>query len=132
MMNAKVTPFLMFQGTAADAMQFYVSLFPDGKILDDLRYGPGEAGTEGSVNRAKFTIGGQKFLCIDSTVKHEFTFTASVSIFIDCESDEEIRRLFTALSHDGTVFMPLADYGFSRQFGWVADRFGLSWQINLP
>jgi predicted 3-demethylubiquinone-9 3-methyltransferase (glyoxalase superfamily) len=131
-MNTKVTPFLMFQGNAAEAMQFYVSLFPGGSILEDLRYHPGEAGTEGSVNRASFTIGGQKFLCIDSTVKHEFTFTPSVSIFIDCESDKEIRRLFTALSHDGTVFMPLADYGFSRQFGWVADRFGLSWQINLP
>jgi predicted 3-demethylubiquinone-9 3-methyltransferase (glyoxalase superfamily) len=131
-MNAKVTPFLMFQGDAADAMQFYVLLFPDGKVLDDMRYGPGEAGVEGSVNRASFAIGGQKFLCIDSTVKHDFTFTPSVSIFIDCESEEELQRLFAALSEGGTVFMPLSVYGFSRGFGWVSDRFGVSWQINLP
>jgi len=130
--STKTTPFLMFQGNCAEAMQFYVSLFPDGKILDDRRYGPGEAGTEGSVNRASFTIGGQKFLCIDSTVKHAFTFTPSVSIFIDCGSDEELLRLFAALSDCGTVFMPLADYGFGRRFGWVSDRFGVSWQINLP
>jgi predicted 3-demethylubiquinone-9 3-methyltransferase (glyoxalase superfamily) len=132
MMSTKATPFLMFQGDAAEAMQFYVSLFPDGKILDDLRYGPGEAGAEGSVNRASFTIGGQKFLCIDSAVKHDFTFTPSISIFLDCESEEELQRLFAVLSDGGTVFMPLANYGFSRHFGWVSDRFGVSWQINLP
>jgi predicted 3-demethylubiquinone-9 3-methyltransferase (glyoxalase superfamily) len=122
----------MFQGNAAEAMQFYVSLFPDGKILEDKRYGPGEAGAEGSVNGASFIIGGQKFLCIDSSVKHDFAFTASVSIFVDCESEEELQRLFAALSDSGKVFMPLADYGFGRGFGWVSDRFGVSWQINLP
>ena len=57
-MSTKVTPCLMFQGDAAEAMQFYVSLFQDGKILEDKRYGPSEAGTEGSVKRASFTIGG--------------------------------------------------------------------------
>jgi predicted 3-demethylubiquinone-9 3-methyltransferase (glyoxalase superfamily) len=132
MMNTKVTPFLMFQGNAAEAIRFYVSLFPDGKILDDRRYGPGEAGAEGSVKRASFTIGGQRFLCIDSSVKHDFTFTPSTSIFIDCESEEELQRLFGALSDGGKVFMPLAEHGFSRGFGWVSDRFGVSWQINLP
>ena len=122
----------MFQGNAAEAIQFYVSLFPDGKILDDMRYGPGEAGIEGSVKQARFTVGGQIFRCIDSAVKHDFTFTPAVSIFVDCESDAQLEHLFGALSEGGAVFMPVADYGFSRRFGWVNDRFGLSWQINLP
>jgi predicted 3-demethylubiquinone-9 3-methyltransferase (glyoxalase superfamily) len=64
-------------------------------------------------------------------MKHAFTFTPSFSLFVTCISEEEIGRLFCALSEGGAVFMPLADYGFNRQFAWVNDRFGVSWQLNL-
>ena len=133
-MVAAVTPFLMFQGSnrAETAMALYVSLFPDAEILSIERYGPGEQGAEGSVKVAAFRLGGQTVKCIDSPVSHAFDFTPSFSFFIDCDSEEELTRLSTALAEDGKILMPPEEYGFSRRFTWVNDRFGVSWQINLP
>jgi predicted 3-demethylubiquinone-9 3-methyltransferase (glyoxalase superfamily) len=121
----------MFEGEAEEAMNFYVSLFPGSEISDIVRYGPGEAGPEGSIVKAALTVGGQTVLCSDSFVEHDFTFTPAISFFVGCESEEEIRRLATALSEQRKTFMPLANYGFSRQFAWVSDRYGVSWQLNL-
>ena len=127
-----IRPFLMFQGERAEAaMNFYASLFPDARITDIERYGPGAAGKEGSVLRATFSIAGQSVMCIDSPVKHAFTFTPAFSFFIECSSEEELDRLLAALSEGGGVLMPRGNYGFSRQFAWVNDRFGVSWQLNL-
>jgi predicted 3-demethylubiquinone-9 3-methyltransferase (glyoxalase superfamily) len=95
-MAMKVHPFLMFQGNAGEAMDFYVSLFPDGEITDVVRYGPGEAGTEGSIAKARFSIGNQTVLCTDGVVKHAFTFTPAFSLFVDFESEQEIRRVSSA------------------------------------
>jgi predicted 3-demethylubiquinone-9 3-methyltransferase (glyoxalase superfamily) len=81
---------------------------------------------------AAFTLNGQPFMAIDSAAAHPFNFTPSVSLFVDCESEEELARLFGALSEDGQVLMGLDNYGFSLRFGWTNDRFGVSWQINLP
>lgn len=131
-MQPKVHPFLMFQGgVAEEALKFYMSLFPKSEIVSITRYGAGEPGAEGSVKLASFTIGGQTVMCIDSPVKHAFTFTPAFSLFVDCESEAEIQRLYSALSADGATLMPLGNYGFSRQFAWVNDRFGVSWQLNL-
>ncbi|HVY58378.1 MAG TPA: VOC family protein [Xanthobacteraceae bacterium] len=129
--DAKIRPFLMFEGKAEEAMRFYVSLLPDSQIVDIVRYGPGQAGAEGSVMKATFLLAGQLVMCIDSPVKHGFTFTPAFSFFIACESEEEIRRLFAALSDGGAALMPLGEYGFSRRFAWVNDRYGVSWQLNL-
>src|SRR5262249_38247846 len=96
-----------------------------------VRYGPGQAGAEGSVMKATFSVGGQTVMCIDSPVKHGFTFTPAFSLFVDCDSEDEVRRLATALSDGGGVLMPLGNYGFSRLFTWVSDRYGVSWQLNL-
>jgi predicted 3-demethylubiquinone-9 3-methyltransferase (glyoxalase superfamily) len=71
-------------------------------------------------------------MCIDSPVKHQFTFTPSFSFFVDCASEDDLRRLAAALGEGGPVLMALANYGFSRLFTWVNDRFGVSWQLNLP
>ena len=131
-MPQKVRPFLMFEGRAEEAMTFYVSLFPDGKIVDIARYGPGQAGPEGSVKVASFIVGGQTVMCIDSPAKHAFTFTPSFSFFVDCVSEPEVRKLAGALAEGGSVMMPLDNYGFSKQFAWVSDRYGVSGQLNLP
>jgi predicted 3-demethylubiquinone-9 3-methyltransferase (glyoxalase superfamily) len=131
-MVSSVKPFLMFQGEAEAAMTFYVSLFPDAKIVDISRYGPGEAGAEGSVKVATFSIEGQSVMCIDSPVKHAFSFTPAFSFFVDCGSEAELEALASALSEGGAVLMPLGDYGFSRRFAWVNDKYGVSWQLNLP
>ncbi|WP_417897813.1 VOC family protein [Bacillus haimaensis] len=129
----KVTPFLMFQNAdAEEAMNYYTSLIEDSEIKSIIRYGANESGDEGTVMHAIFTLKGQEFMCIDSNVKHAFSFTPSFSIFITCETEEELDTLFEKLSVDGQVLMPLGDYGFSKKFGWVNDRFGVSWQINLP
>jgi predicted 3-demethylubiquinone-9 3-methyltransferase (glyoxalase superfamily) len=131
-MMAKVTPFLMFQGNAEEAMNFYTSLIEGSAITSIQRYGPNEAGQEGSLMQATFTLKDQEFMCIDSPVKHEFTFTPSFSIYITCDTEAEIERLYEKLSDGGGVLMPLGDYSFSKKFGWVVDRFGVSWQLNLP
>lgn len=129
--NQKVETFLMFDGKAEEAMTFYISLFPGSKILDVKYYGSNGSGPEGTVELARFSICGHTYLCMDTPVKHNFTFTPSVSMYVNCESEEEIETLFKTLSKDGTLFMPLAPYPFSKKFGWVADRFGISWQLNL-
>jgi predicted 3-demethylubiquinone-9 3-methyltransferase (glyoxalase superfamily) len=129
-MAKSVTPFLMFEGAAEAAMKFYVSLFRDSAIGRIERYGPGEPGAEGSVKRADFTVAGQRLMCIDSPIKHGFTFTPSSSLFVECESEAELDEAFARLSDGGGVLMPPGNYGFSTKFAWVADRFGVSWQLN--
>ena len=130
-MSQTVHPFLMFTGKAEEAMSFYISLFPNGRINSISRYTAGGPNAPGSVMRASFTIGEQTVLCTDSPIKHGFTFTPSFSLFVNCESEDHIRRLSSALGVGGTVLMPLGHYGFSRKFAWLNDRYGVSWQLNL-
>jgi predicted 3-demethylubiquinone-9 3-methyltransferase (glyoxalase superfamily) len=127
-----ITTFLMFEGKAEEAMGFYVSLFPNSAVTDIARYGPGEAGAEGSVKHARFSLNGREFRCIDSPAKHEFTFTPAISLFVDCATERELDELFARVSPGGRVLMPLDAYPFSRRFAWVNDRYGVSWQLNLP
>lgn len=129
----RITPFLMFQvGNAEEAMNFYTSLIEESEISNISRYGKGQSGDEGSVMKATFSLKGQEFMCIDSNVAHQFTFTPSFSIYIQCDSEEEILHLYENLMKDGQPLMPLDNYGFSQRFGWVNDRFGVSWQLDLP
>ena len=130
-MSDRVVPFLMFGGRAEEAMRFYVSLFPEARVMEIARYGKGAPGTEGGVSRATFSIGGQTFLCTDSTVAHAFTFTPAISLCVQCRSTERMRNLVERLAEGGEVLMPLDNYGFSKLFAWVADRFGVSWQLNM-
>jgi len=130
-MARKITTFLMFDGVAEEAMNFYVSLFADSEIQRVERYGPGEPGAEGTVKTAAFTLVGRDFTCFNSPMKHDFTFTPSISLFVECENQAEQERAFGKLAEGGKVLMPLDNYGFSTQFGWVNDRYGVSWQLNL-
>ena len=123
--NQQITTFLMFEGKAEEAMNYYTSVFADSKI-EKMLHNP-----DGTVMHATFTLKGQTFMCIDSTIKHEFTFTPSISLFVTCDTAEEIERLFEQLSLDGQVLMPLSPTPVSEKFGWVQDGFGVSWQLNL-
>ncbi|GLV14698.1 hypothetical protein Heshes_23820 [Alicyclobacillus hesperidum] len=102
---SKITTFLMFEGNAEEAMNFYTSVFDDAQITSISRYGANEDGVEGTVRQATFSIHGQGFMCIDSYVKHDFMFNPSISLYVTCHSDEEIEKLFKALSQDGEILM---------------------------
>ena len=80
---------------------------------------------------ATFSIGGLTLLSNDSTVRHSFTFTPSTSLFVTCRSEQEIDRLAAALGAGGKFLMPLDNYGFSRKFAWVKDKYGVSWQLKF-
>jgi predicted 3-demethylubiquinone-9 3-methyltransferase (glyoxalase superfamily) len=130
-MTRRVATHLMFAGDGSAALELYGATFPQFSIVRIERYGPGESGAEGSVKRADAALGGHALIIIDSPVKHAFTFTPAISLFVDCATAAELDAAFAALSNGGQIFMPLDNYGFSRRFGWCSDRFGVSWQLNL-
>ena len=126
-------PFLMFQGgTAQAALDLYFATFPDSGMVRVERYGEGQGGPAGTIKVAVFALCGREFMCSDSPIKHGFSFTPASSTFVDFDSAADLERVFAILSADGRVLMPLDNYGFSKRFGWLNDRFGVSWQLNLP
>lgn len=131
-MPTTVTPFLMFEGAAEEAMTFYVSLFDDARVVSVSYFdedGPGEPGT---VQQARFELCGREHICFDSPGEHEFSFTPSFSMFVEFEEQDEIEAVYQALADDGQILMPFEGYDFARKFAWVQDRFGVSWQLTLP
>ena len=127
-----VTPFLMFEGQAQQAMDLYTRVLLDSEILDVERYGPDGPGPENTIIRATMSLRGQTVVVSDSYISHNFTFTPAFSLFVTCEDEAELERLVADLGEDGRTLMPLDNYGFSQRFAWVEDRFGVSWQFNLP
>jgi predicted 3-demethylubiquinone-9 3-methyltransferase (glyoxalase superfamily) len=129
-MTKSVSTFLMFTGRCEEAIIFYTSLISNSKVENITKWGAGGPGKEGSVMRAAFTLNGADFMATDSPAVHAFDFTPSMSIFVECDDEAEIDRVFAALSEGGKTLMPPGNYGFSKKFGWCNDRFGVSWQIN--
>lgn len=111
-----ISTFLMFEGNAEQAMNFYVSLFDDGEVLSINRYGKDQGGPEGTVMNAVFTLAGREYMCIDSPASHGFTFTPAMSLFVQCDSEKQVEKLFNSLSDGGMVMMPLGSYPFARKF----------------
>jgi len=126
-----ISTFLMFEGRAEEAMNFYVSVFDDAEIVSINRYDKGQGGPEGTVMNAVFKLAGGEYMCIDSPAKHGFTFTPAMSLFVQCDSEQQAEELFTKLSDSGAVMMPLGTYPFAKKFGWVEDKFGISWQLSF-
>jgi predicted 3-demethylubiquinone-9 3-methyltransferase (glyoxalase superfamily) len=116
---------LMFQdGRAREAAEWYVSLVPGSsteRVIDN-----GAAGAT-----VYFTLAGRDFIAFDSPTRHGFDFTPSMSIFVRCDDEEQVRLLFDQIAAAGDVKMPLDDYGFSSCYGWATDRYGVSWQIGI-
>ena len=125
----KATPFLMFQGQAQEALAFYRATFPDFEQLLHQEYSSGEMA--GQVAMARIRIGGQEIMLNDSPPVHAFTFTPSTSLFLECDDEAQLRDLAGNLGVGERVMMPVDNYGFSSLFAWVADPFGVSWQLNL-
>ncbi|MFJ6265105.1 VOC family protein [Lysinibacillus xylanilyticus] len=119
------TTFLMFQGQANEAIQQYQQWFSELQV-ESLTYMEDSQ----QVAMAVLNLKGLKMMVNDSVIKHNFTFTPSTSIFMECESEEEIDSLVTQILEDGQALMPLNNYGFSKKFAWIQDRFGVSWQLT--
>ena len=117
-------PFLMFQGRCEEALTFYAAIAPDTRIVSLDRK------PDGTVAMARLSVAGLEIMANDSPPVHAFTFTPSTSIFLTVDEPEQVDALAAALGEGGKALMPPGAYGFSRRFGWVQDRFGVSWQIN--
>lgn len=119
----KIIPSLLFVGKkfgrAEEAMNFYVSLFKDAKVVATERYGKGEQVKEGTLKFGMFTIGDQEFTLMDGPGEHGFDFTGAISLLIDCESQAEIDHFWSRFGEGGQE-MPC---------GWIADKFGINWQV---
>jgi predicted 3-demethylubiquinone-9 3-methyltransferase (glyoxalase superfamily) len=125
----KITPCLLFDGKAEEATNFYTSIFKNSKAVSIMRYGEAGPGPKGTVMSATFQLDGQEFIALNGGP--QFTFSPAISFFVNCETQKEVDDLWKKLSEGGTVLMKLDKYPFSEKFGWVEDKFGVSWQLNL-
>jgi predicted 3-demethylubiquinone-9 3-methyltransferase (glyoxalase superfamily) len=114
----KITTFLWYDGQAQEAAAFYTSLFEDSRIVREQKYGEAGPGTPGSVMLVEFELAGQRYLALNGGP--QFTFNEAISLSVDCGSQQEVDRLWTALTQDG---------GEEGPCGWLKDRYGVSWQI---
>ena len=113
----KITPFLWFDGKAEEAMNFYISIFKNSKILSVTRYGEAGPGPKGTVMTAKFELNGQEFVALNGGP--QFTFTEAISFVVNCETQQEVDELWEKLSAGGQ----------KSRCGWLKDKYGLSWQV---
>jgi predicted 3-demethylubiquinone-9 3-methyltransferase (glyoxalase superfamily) len=113
----KITPFLTFNDQAEEAVNFYVSIFGNSKIVSISRYGEGGPGPKGSVMSATFLLEGQEFMALNGGP--HFTFAEGFSLFVNCETQEEVDELWEKLSEGGE----------KGPCGWLKDKYGVSWQI---
>ena len=113
----KITPFLWFNSEAEEAMNFYVSIFKNSKAGKVTRYGEGAPMPKGMVMSATFQLEGQEFMALNGGPV--FHFTPAISLFVNCETQQEVDDLWEKLSKGGT----------KDRCGWLKDKYGLSWQI---
>lgn len=113
----KITPFLWFDDKAEEAMNFYISIFKNSTIGSVTRYGEGGPVPKGTVMTAKFQLDGQEFMALNGGP--HFKFTEAISLYVNCESQEEVDELWEKLSAGGE----------KGRCGWLKDKYGLSWQI---
>lgn len=131
--SQKIIPHLWFDDQAEEAVNFYTLLFEDSAIENVSRYG--ETGKEihgqeaGTVMTVDFELAGYKMIALNGGP--HFTFTPAISFFVVGETEAEVDELWDKLSEGGTPLMPLDKYDWSEKYGWVQDRYGLTWQISL-
>jgi predicted 3-demethylubiquinone-9 3-methyltransferase (glyoxalase superfamily) len=113
----KITPFLWFDGNAEEAMNLYVSVFKNSKVVSVTRYGEAGPGPKGTVMSATFELEGQQFYALNGGPQYKFT--PAISLFVSCETQKEVDQLWDKLSAGG----------HKDRCGWLQDKYGLSWQI---
>ena len=125
-----ITPFLWFDTQAEDAMKFYLSVFKHSKEIGVSHYGEGAPAPKGSVMTATFELEGLQFTALNGGPVHA-GFTQAISFFVNCESAEEVNELWAKFLGGGTVMMEVGEYPFSKRYGWIRDKFGVSWQLMV-
>ena len=130
-MGLRATTQLMFQGHAEEALDLYTEVFAEAEVVDVVRVGPDGPGNPGAIERAELRLGDRGFQIFDSPVAHDFSFTPSTSIVLEFDDAAELDRAFARLADGGEVLMPVDAYPFNPHFGWLADRFGVSWQLGV-
>lgn len=125
----KITPFLWFDDNAEAAMKLYTSIFKNSKMGALTRYGEAGPGKKGTVMTGTFRLAGREFMALNGGP--HFKFTPAISFFVNCETEEEVDQAWKSLSDGGQVLMELDTYPWSKKYGWLNDRFGVSWQIGL-
>lgn len=118
----KITPFLWFDDRIEQALNLYTSVFPNSKILNLNRNGD-------TVFTADFSLGGQRFAALNGGPR--FSFNPSISFYVVCETEAEIDSIWQKLAEGGMVMMPLQQYPWAEKYGWLQDRYGLTWQLGL-
>jgi predicted 3-demethylubiquinone-9 3-methyltransferase (glyoxalase superfamily) len=113
----KITTFLWFDNNAEEAVNFYISIFKNSKIVNMSRYGEGGPGPKGSVMVATFQLEGQEFCALNGGPI--FKFTPAISLYVRCETQQEVDELWEKLSAGGK----------KDRCGWLTDKYGLSWQV---
>ena len=128
-----IIPYPWCNDNAEEMVKFYTDLFPDSRTGQKVPYTEASSQASGqplgSTMSWQFWLLGQEFVALNGG--DHFKFTPSVSFSVDCHSEEFVQRLWDSLSAGGAVLMPLQKYPFSELYGWVQDKFGLSWQLNL-
>ena len=129
----KIAPCIWFDTNALEAAKFYVTVFENSKIESWSQYMEGDgwpsALPEGTPLNVRFTLCGQEFDAVNGGP--EFAPNPAISFYVDCESEAQMDALWKKLSAGGNVLMELGAYPFSQKFGWLADRYGVSWQLSL-
>ncbi|MGN6530641.1 MAG: VOC family protein [Ginsengibacter sp.] len=129
----KIASFLWFAYNAEEAMNFYMSCFKDSKITSKSYYNEEAAKASGqpkdSLMAASFTLNGQDFMVLNGGPV--FQFNPSISLFVNCETEQETDKLWNKFLDGGKVLMEYKTYPFSKKYGWIQDKFGLSWQLNF-
>jgi predicted 3-demethylubiquinone-9 3-methyltransferase (glyoxalase superfamily) len=122
--------FLMFTGQAEEALRHYEKALP-ALVVESVTRHPEGGELAGKILTAQVRLGTHELMFHDSPPVHAFTFTPSISLFVDVTA-QDFEEAVRHLSDGGAFLMPPDNYGFSRRFAWVQDKFGVSWQINLP
>ena len=121
-------PFITIEQRAQEALDFYSAAFPSFQLHTIQHHAePHNA----LIMLATFSIRGQELMISDSPIEHEWGITPGVSFFLDVDNETNFLSLAKQLSDEGKVMMPPGNYGFSKQFAWVEDRFGINWQLNV-
>ncbi|MFB4169658.1 VOC family protein [Virgibacillus sp. JSM 102003] len=127
-----IVPHLWYDKEAKEAAEFYASIFPESRITDVT---PLDDTPSGDSHLVSFELWGQKFLSINAGPIFKFNPTVSFMVNFDPKKDkdasEKINKVWNKLSEGGTVLMPLDKYPFSDKYGWIQDKYGLSWQLIL-